>query len=345
MHILYFCPSLATFVQKDIKILQDFANVNVFVFAPSAKWKTPFALIRQKLFLLIHIWKSDILICQFGGYHSFLPSIFAKIWGKKCIIVAGGTDCVGFPKIGYGNFQNKLLGLFTRWSFELCSEIWPVDESLVRTQSNYDSEQNQAQGILTYCPNTKAKIHIIHNGFDEEKWTFNSQKKVHSFITVAGGISEHRRFVLKGVDMILAAAEAFPMYSFTIVGSTDFNFDVHIPSNVTLVGLANQETLNALFQEHQYYMQLSISEGFPNAPCEAMLCGCIPIGSNVAALPLIIGDTGYLLKHRNKEELIQLIHTLPEPQTSDYERCRDRIVKEFPFSKRASLIKQHILGS
>jgi glycosyltransferase involved in cell wall biosynthesis len=108
--------------------------------------------------------------------------------------------------------------------------------------------------------------------------------------------------------------------------------------------LANQETLNALFQEHQYYMQLSISEGFPNAPCEAMLCGCIPIGSNVAALPLIIGKTGYVLKHRNKEELIQLIHTLPEPQTSDYERCRDRIVKEFPFSKRASLIKKHIVG-
>ena len=38
-----------------------------------------------------------------------------------------------------------------------------------------------------------------------------------------------------------------------------------------------------------------MSEGFPNALCEAMLSGCIPIVSNVGAMPKIVKETGYLL--------------------------------------------------
>ena len=37
----------------------------------------------------------------------FLPILFSKIFFKKSIVVAGGTDCVSFPSIGYGNFSNK----------------------------------------------------------------------------------------------------------------------------------------------------------------------------------------------------------------------------------------------
>jgi glycosyltransferase involved in cell wall biosynthesis len=344
MRILYFSPSLASFVKKDIEILRGFATVDVFVFAPSAKWKTPFSFIQQTFYLIIHSWKSHVIICQFGGYHSFLPALFSKILGKRCIIVAGGTDCVGFPKMRYGNFQNKLLGTLTRLSFNLCSDIWPVDDSLIKTKSEYDPEQNQAQGILNYCPQTKAHFEVIHNGYAQEDWVFSEQKKAGTFISVAAGAGEYRRFVLKGLDLVIEAAKAFPAYSFTIVGNHQFSFEIEIPSNVRLVGFADRAQLNSLFQEHQYYLQLSVSEGFPNAICEAMLCGCIPIGSNVAALPLIIGDTGYVLKHRNKEELTQLIQQLEIPTAENYKRCQQRIQREFPLSKRAKKMNALLAG-
>jgi glycosyltransferase involved in cell wall biosynthesis len=343
MRILYFCPALSSFVVKDIEILKGFSHVDVFVFAPSAKWKTPLTFIRQKIFILARILKSDVYITQFGGYPSFLPSLFAKLLNKRSIIVAGGTDCVSFPKMHYGNFQNKPLALLTRWSFMLCSDIWPVDSSLIKTQSLYDSEQNQPQGILHYCPNTKARIEVIYNGYSSELWNIETNKKPNSFISVAAGAGEFKRFVLKGLDLILMAAEKFPQYNFTIVGNAHFNFKIHVPENVKLIEFADSRTLESLYQSHQYYLQLSISEGFPNAICEAMLCGCIPIASNVASLPFIVGDTGFILNNRNKIDLIDLIKELPQPSIQDYVRCRKRIQDEFPLSKRAARIKQLLL--
>ena len=340
MHILYFSPSLATFVRKDLEILRQMAEVDVFVFAPSAKWKTPLSFLNQKLFILRKIWSADILMCQFGGYHSFLPALFSKLTGKRCIIVAGGTDCVGFPKMHYGNFQNPVLGLLTCWAFRLCSDIWPVHDSLIKTQSDYDPMQNHAQGILTYCPKIKANLHVIHNGYMQEDWIFSDHKEPRTFISVAAGAGEYRRFILKGLDLVIDAARLFPESTFTIVGNERFEFELELPSNVHLMGFADRHTLNQVFQKNQYYLQLSVSEGFPNAICEAMLCGCIPIGSNVAALPMIIGDTGYVLKHRDISELANLIRLLPEPQPKDYLRCQQRIIHEFPLAKRAEQITQ-----
>ncbi len=345
MRILYFCTSTPSFVKKDIELLKDFAKVDVSIFAPSAKWKTPVSFIKQKLFLLINIWRSDVLICMFGGYHTFLPTLFSKIIGKRCIIIAGGTDCVSFPKLNYGNFQNKLLGTFTRWSFNLCSDIWPVDESLIQTQNTYDLEQNQFQGILQYCPNTKAKFEVIHNGYSADDWKIELIKEPNSFISVAAGSEEYRRFILKGLDLVIEAAKAFPLYSFTIVGNNRFSFDIEVPNNIRLVNFADHDLLNQLFKKHQYYMQLSISEGFPNAICEAMLCGCIPIGSNVAAIPKIIGETGYILKHKNKNQLVELIKNLPEPTIDNSNLCRNRIMNEFPLSKRMNAIRKNILNN
>lgn len=345
MRILYFCTSTPSFVKKDIEILKEFAKVEVFIFAPKAKWKTPFSFIKQKLFILLNIWKSDVLICMFGGYHTFLPAFFAKIIGKRCVIIAGGTDCVSFPKLNYGNFQNKLLGTITRWSFNLCSDIWPVDASLIQTQNTYDLEQNQFQGILQYCPNTKAKFEVIHNGYSPDNWKIELIKKPNSFISVAAGAEEYRRFILKGLDLVIEAAKAFPLYSFTLVGNNRFSFDIEIPNNIQLVNFADHNLLNQLFQKHQYYMQLSISEGFPNAICEAMLCGCIPIGSNVAAIPKIIGETGYILKHKSKNQLIELIQNLPEPTVEKSIQCRNRIMNEFPLSKRITAFRKNLLNN
>jgi glycosyltransferase involved in cell wall biosynthesis len=63
-----------------------------------------------------------------------------------------------------------------------------------------------------------------------------------------------------------------------------------------------------------------MAEGFPNSLCEAMLCECIPIGSNVFSIPEIIGDSGIVIKKRNVEEVMHMIGTLDSKDI-------DRLVK------------------
>ena len=61
-----------------------------------------------------------------------------------------------------------------------------------------------------------------------------------------------------------------------------------------------------LFKEYNsatVFVQASITEGMSNTLNEAMLCGCIPVGSNVNGIPDVIGDTGILVMKRDVAEL------------------------------------------
>jgi len=76
-------------------------------------------------------------------------------------------------------------------------------------------------------------------------------------------------------------------------------------------------------------------EGFPNALCEAMLCGCIPVGSDVAAIPEIIGDTGYILRKRSVALLRELLNNADSSQSELKSSPRTRIKENFPIERRA----------
>src|SRR5688572_21323258 len=130
--VLYFYPILSSFSRKDLIILQNNYSVKPFHFDAIPKSKTPFAFIKQFFFLCANIFSADILIVQFGGYQSFLPALFGKLFGKPCLLILGGTDCFSFPSINYGNFNKKVLGAFTCLSYRLCSHISTVHETLVK---------------------------------------------------------------------------------------------------------------------------------------------------------------------------------------------------------------------
>jgi glycosyltransferase involved in cell wall biosynthesis len=93
-------------------------------------------------------------------------------------------------------------------------------------------------------------------------------------------------------------------------------------------------------------MQLSISEGFPNAICEAMLSGCVPIGSDVAAIPEIIGDTGFILKKRNADMLRELVQKAIGCLELDAlsVSARERIASRYPLRKRGELLLEALSG-
>jgi glycosyltransferase involved in cell wall biosynthesis len=262
-------------------------------------------LIRQFFYLLFHWGKFDYHVAFFAGYHSALPALFAKWSGKKSYIFLGGTDCFRYPSFRYGNFTKTWYGAFTCFSASKASLLIPVSHNLVDSESNYYKEDFTKQGIYHWCEDLHTPHQVIPLEYNPSMFhRLDVERKENSFISVAFGI-EGTSFVRKGIDKIVMLAKNFPQYHFTIIGTSKEKFPVSVPENLDLIPPVPYEDLPKYYSAHQFYLQLSIAEGFPSAICEAMLCECIPIGSDVAAIPEIMGANGFLVKERIDKVIMQ----------------------------------------
>lgn len=321
---------LSSFIKKDIDILSENFEVISFDFFTPKKSGTPFKFIEQLFFMLWHIWSAKLVICQFAGYHSFIPAFIAKLTYKKCIIISGGTDTVSFPSIGYGNFYKKILSKFTGWSFRLASHLAPKHKTLIQHDYTYQPNDFPQQGIFYFCKGLNKPFTVIENGYDPVKWHCTKPKRPNTFITVSGGWDYPFQYQLKGIDLIIEAAPHFPQCEFVILGVPDASIIPAKSSNVKILPPTPNNQLKDIYSECEFYMQLSMAEGFPNSICEAMLCECIPIGSNVFSIPEIVGDTGFVLAHRNADELKLIIEkAINSNKTQLAKAARQRIAAHY----------------
>jgi len=151
--LLYIYPGgRSTFIAKDIRLLSEKFDVGEYFFNSGNKKMLPRELIKQIVFLKFHLFRYDLYLIKFAGYWSLMPVIFAKLFGKKSIIITGGTDCVGFPSFGYGNFQNKLLGWFPKNSFNKTTTIVALHNSMIFDNYTYSTCLNENQGIKAFIP-------------------------------------------------------------------------------------------------------------------------------------------------------------------------------------------------
>lgn len=340
--LLYFHAGKSSFVVKDIEILQEKFQVVDFFFDTSNKKKYLGLLIKQKLFLFRHIFGAKFIMCQFAGNHTFLPILFSKLFLKKAIIVAGGTDCVSFPSIEYGNFYNKLLRFTTTFSFKHCHLILPVHQTLVEYNYTYQPNDFPKQGYRFFIPKIKTPYKVIFNGYDSQKWFCDSVKDKNTFVTIGAGLGSRFGFKLKGIDLIFEIANQFPNATFYIIGGKDIK--QHAPNNVKLLDKIPNDKLREYITSKQFYLQLSMSEGFPNALSEAMLCECVPIVSNVGGMTDIVADCGYILKIKDISQLGEIIKQAINNTdlTILGKKARERIKNNYTFENRKKLLLSEI---
>jgi glycosyltransferase involved in cell wall biosynthesis len=309
-------------------------QMTVHDFAARTKAQNPWCLFKQLFFLIQHIWSTDIVVCEFASYHSLLPVLMARMARKPSLVIIGGTDAHYFPQIGYGNYTKSLLGAFTRYTLHWATHIAPKHDSLIYHHYTYDTQCPPCQGVRAIAPEIKTPYTTIENGYDATQWYCDTPKIPRSFITVCGGLGYSFQYQLKGIDLYVAAARYLPDAVFTLIGVPVGYTIPDCPPNLTLIPATPNESLRAYYSTHQYYMQLSMAEGFPNALCEAMLCACVPIGSAVFSIPEIIADTGYILHERNETQLKALLDTsLASDQIASGQAARARV---------ASLYTEHI---
>ncbi len=330
----------SSFARKDLEVLGSEFDVVRFEFIPRNKFLVPLLFVHQFFFLLFHLPTAKATVTLFGGYHSFLPALFSRLFNKPAIVVLGGSDCVSFPSINYGNFNNTLQGAFTRWSLNLATHIAPVDESLKFTEYGYTDSDLPKQGYIVFCPKATAPCTTIHFGYDSELFQKKTDKNPGSFLTV--GYLNPANFYRKGVDLIFDQAIRRPENTFTIIGGTkeDLPEGTSVPDNVNLIASVTYDELTAHYSTHQFYFQLSMMEGFPSAICEAMLCECVPIGSNVAAIPNIVGETGFLLLKKDTNQLHELVEKALQSAVTELGlEARKRIMKKYPKEERMKLLE------
>jgi glycosyltransferase involved in cell wall biosynthesis len=104
---------------------------------------------------------------------------------------------------------------------------------------------------------------------------------------------------LKGGDLILDIASRNKHLRFYIAGCIKEDFEgIDVPKNLNFSGFLTKDELREEYSKSLFHFQLSIFEGVGLSLCEAMLCGCIPIGSSVNEITKIIGQSGFILEKK-----------------------------------------------
>jgi len=334
--LIFIYPKLYTFIHTEIKLLSDEFDLISITQNWERKILLPFNLIRQVVFLLTNIRKVDTILISFGGYWSFFPALFGSLLSRKVAIVVHGTDCVSFSEIQYGNLRSVLLRFIIGKSLQWADIILPVSESLVYTENSYFSDTMLKFGYMYHLKDIKTPYKVIPNGIIVNDWKRNTSilKDEKSFITVMTS----GKMYIKGGDLIIEIANKFPDYTFYFAG-VDSLPGLRIPENIVCLGFLSSIELNRWYSKTQFYIQVSNSEGFGVAVCEAMLCECVPIVSNVNYLPTIVSETGFVLKKRSVQLFEILINKALRADLEQLgKEARTRIIKNFSEDNRSSLL-------
>lgn len=334
--LVYLYPQRYAFVSKDIEGLTPTWDVLEHRFIHGPAWLLPFHLIRQFAFLLNARRKgARQVLAHFAGYHTVLPVLL----GFQTHIIIAGSDACSFPTINYGSFRKPIMGSAMAFSLRRAVTVLPVHGSLEHFTNTYSDFGPSDQGYHGFIRDLRTPSTPIPYGFDAAMWSpVRGSRLSDTLLCVAVGAAlGNNVHFRKGVDLIIDAARQRPLFRFTVVGLSEPATYRDLPSNVKLLGAVDRPTLQALYAAHSIYLQPSVMEGFPNALCEAMLCGCIPVVSNVTSMPHITGGMGAIIHRRNLKEFINAIDQVILATVANEQLCRERVrerVLEYTLHRR-----------
>lgn len=340
--IAYIYPQRYHFVAKDIEALRDTMVVDEHRFSSGPTWLLAWDLLRQAIFLLRCRLKGiRHAFIHFAGYHSVLPTLF----GFRTHIIIAGSDACSFPGIGYGSFRKPLMARAMAYSMRNAKHLLPVHASLKRFRNCYSDLGPVDQGYEHFVHCTIAPTIPIPYGFDAQQWQIlqRSDQRQGVLCVATGALPGNAVHYRKGVDLLLEAASNLPDHRFTVIGAVEPRAYQGLPDNVRILGKCTPDDLRKELLTHAIYAQPSVMEGFPNALCEAMLMGCIPVVSSITSMPAIVGDVGEIVQRRTSTSLISAIRrisSLPFPDVQRrQEAARDRIL-EFTLERRTKALKE-----
>jgi glycosyltransferase involved in cell wall biosynthesis len=269
---------------------------------------------------------STVTFSWFASVYSSVLVFLTKVFRNKSIIVLGGVDVANIPELNYGIWNSWWKSRIVRYGIMHADAVLAVDESL-------------KQDAIRLARYDGGNIHVVATGYDPDRWKPGKTKE--NIILTVAQCDSHTRVKIKGIDFLFNIAAAMPEQSFVLIGLNRKIADQYtIPSNLSIVEFVPQPELLAYYQKAVVYLQPSLREGLPNTVCEAMLCECYPIGTNVGGIPTAIGTSGSVIRYGNIDEAKKAI--LDGLDHGNNAAARKRIATHFTKQMREQQLSSHI---
>ena len=335
-----------SFVKSDILIFEALGFKVLKIKSEPHKTITLFILNRFKEAFksIIYLPKSDFVVSWFNDYHTFMPILISKLLFKKSIIIVGGYDAIVDQENKHGIFLNNgLRSYVAKVNYKMASEVWVVHKTLENGCRHAEEKFNITSGVRNFVDKKNIIIKEINTGYDSRFWNYDHEKDKSGVLTAAF-FSDKRVISIKGLKLFNKLASLVPDVNFTIAGQSEINIEeiINLEPNVNVIGVQSKTQMKELYQKNKFYFQGSRLEGLPNTVCEAMLCGCVPIGSRVFGIPDVIGNAGILFDtEKNLQQVAKYINSDLTKYNS--KKARQRIKRKLDVSFRIEKIKERIV--
>jgi len=313
--VLYVHSRKASFVQIDRDLLAERHELR--------DWYQP-GRVPNLIGLIPAVIRSELVFGWFASWHTFFPVTLAWLFRKPSVMVVGGFDTANMPDIGYGYQQGGLRRWASRWIMRRATRLV--------TNSNYSLSE-----IERNTPIPPERVTVIHHGVPDP---FGGLPDPGSRERMAMTVGHLVRSTLeqKGHRPFVRAAAELPDVRFVFVGKWhDDAIEVLrelAGDNVEFTGWVSDDELHDLYRRAGVYVQASRHEGFGLAVAEAMLAGCVPVVTNVTAMPEVVGDAGVLIESQEAAAVAGGVREALDLGPEAHARARERILTAFPMEKR-----------
>ena len=348
-HVLFIKPTNSSFIRTDQKILENNYSVKVFLINQGKnKWKYFLHLFELAFFLVKNAAKSKAFITWFGDYHAAVIVLFGRLLGKKTIIFAGGQEAICYKELGKGVYLKKIRGVCVKYALRNATLVLPNHHSLIYHENYFYNETHpHIDGIKYYVPNLKCKIEVIPNGIDHNRIDRDKKiQKEEDLVLTVGTMNKVADFYNKGFDLFIEVALLCPDLRFVMISVkkeilewVETKYRVSELPNLSIIpAFCPDDVLMEYYNRANIYVQVSITEGMPVSLSEAMLCECIPVGSNVNGIPDAIGPHGIIIYKRTPEELQNAIRKALKLDTG--KSAREYTIANFSVAVREKKLQE-----